>query len=417
MDIKERIALANETAVRNIVDSDPVWIDVMPAKDVINGLGDRTILHAGPYIEYADMVELHKRSMRNAAIIEGWAKDDNEADAMLRAGEIRLDAALNYNTVGAGIGVITPNLQIMVIEDRRTGIRCADIPTEGDMEGGFAAWGRYSPEIRDNLKYLNNEVYPYLSEYLKQSGGIAIKPILAESFQMGDEHHTRQDAAGALLAKKTVTDFAGMPWSQKTIRNVIHYITDTPRLFHPLGMGAARSAMLSNVGLEYSTIVTAFGGNGVEFGMKVAGLGDTWFKIPAPKLKGRYTSSLYTDADAVPWMGDSCVVECAGMGGLAIAASPMVARIQGKTLEEAIQQTRNMQKISAGRNPHFSIPTLGFDTLPVGIDIRLCLKEYIGPVLDGGNFHVNGGLIGAGFLEVPQPIFEDALVAFGNKYL
>lgn len=416
MDIKEKIAAANQQAVDNIVNSEPYWVDILPAKEVIKGLDGKIILHSGPYIEYNDMVDLHKRSMQNAALREGYAKTAEEADAMLKAGEIKLDAALNYNTLGNGAGVITPNLSMFVVEDRRTGLRAATIPMEGDCEGGLCGWGRFSPEIDKNLDYMRDDIFPYIKEYLHKIGGLAVKPILAEALNMGDEHHTRQDAAGMILAKKMTTGLVKMGWPQEVLENVIHYVVDTPRLFHSVGMGACRVAMLPNIGLEYSTVVTCFCGNGVEFGMKVAGLGDQWFKIPAPQLVGQYTSSKYSAKDAIPWFGDSCIVECAGLGGIATSAAPMVARIQGKSSRDAVQQTKNMQKICVGRNPNFTIANMEFDTLPVGIDIMRCLKNGIGPVLNGGNFHVDGGLIGAGFLEVPLELFQKGLKAFAEKY-
>ena len=99
-------------------------------------------------------------------------------------------------------------------------------------------------------------------------------------------------------------------------------------------------------------MVTAMGGNGKEFGIKVAGLPDQWFTAPAPMMKGRYTSTKYTEKDQLPWIGDSCVVETAGMGGIAAAASPIVCNLRGMTLQDAIAQTREMERICITRNPN-----------------------------------------------------------------
>ena len=61
MDIRERIAQANQQAVASIVDSDPCWIDIRPAGECVEGLEDHMILHSGPPVDYDDMVMLHKR--------------------------------------------------------------------------------------------------------------------------------------------------------------------------------------------------------------------------------------------------------------------------------------------------------------------------------------------------------------------
>ncbi len=416
MTIKEKIAAANQEAIDGIINSEPYWVDMKPAIECVDGLEDHMILHSGPPITYNEMVELHKRGMRNAALMEGWAKTNEEADEILSAGEIKLGSCLDYNTVGAGTGIVTKSLYMMVTEDRATGKRSANIPMEGDFEGGFAGWGRFSPELGENLKYLNREVFPYVSEMLQKRGGVAVKPILASGLQMGDEHHSRQDAAGMLLIQQIATDIAKMGFPQDRLEKVMHYCADTLRIFHPIGMGACRSAMLPNVGLPYSTMITAMGGNGVEFGIKVAALGDQWFTAPAMRLKGSMTSSKYKEEDSLPWMGDSCITECAGVGGMAAAASPVVSLLRGQKLNEAIGQTKQMTKICVGKNRNFPIPNLDYDFLPVGLDIRLILKTGIQPIMHGGNFHYDGGLIGAGTGEVPMECVKKAMRAFAEKY-
>ena len=79
MDIKEKIAQANEKTVHMLMDSDPVWVDMKPAIECVDGLEDHMILHSGPPIAYEDMTMLHKRGMVSAMLFEGWAKDEEEA--------------------------------------------------------------------------------------------------------------------------------------------------------------------------------------------------------------------------------------------------------------------------------------------------------------------------------------------------
>jgi hypothetical protein len=388
----------------------------LPAIDVIDGMEDYMIIHSGPPIDYDNMVMLHKRGMISACLFEGWARNEEEADKLVKSGKIKIVPALDKNTVGAGTGIITKSVALMVIEDRRTGIRVGTFPAEGPFQGGFCGWGLYSPEIAQNLKYMREELFPVLRQLLQRRGPLPVKPILAESMQMGDENHTRQTAAGLLFEHQIIPELVRMDIPNELKVKVMDYIVETPRFFHCYGQGASRAAMLSAVGMAYSTMVTAVCGNGVTFGIKVAGLGDQWFTAPAPMMKGRYTSSQYSIKDQLPWIGDSCVVECAGMGGMAAAASPIVCSLRGLKLKDAISLTKEMTKISITKNPNFPVPNLDFDFLPVGIDMFKVIETGICPEIHGGMFNYQGGLIGAGSARVPMECFEKAMEAYIEKY-
>jgi hypothetical protein len=110
------------------------------------------------------------------------------------------------------------------------------------------------------------------------------------------------------------------------------------------------------------------------------------------------------------------VTECAGLGGCAAAAAPLVLATRGETLADGIAQTREMEKISVKKNPHYPIPALDGDCLPVGIDARKVLLTGITPVLHGGLFKKDGGLLGPGAARIPMACFEKALAAFAKKY-
>jgi len=233
---------------------------------------------------------------------------------------------------------------------------------------------------------------------------------------MGDENHTRQTASDLLLEHELVPQLMQLDLPREQILASMKYLVDTPRFFHNLGQGASRAAMLANVGEAYSTMVTAACGNGVTFGIKIAGLGDQWFTAPSPMIVGKYNDPNASIADQIPWCGDSSVVECAGMGGIAGGASPIVCKLREMKLTDAIAQTREMEKICIARDPNYGIPNLDFDCLPVGIDARKVLQTGITPVLHGGIFNKDGGLLGAGAARIPLECFQKAMAAFAQKY-
>ena len=394
-----------------LMDSDPVWVDMKPAIECVDGLEDHMILHSGPNLP-EDATMLH--SAWSAVLFEVGRRDEEEAVKRLKAGEIKISSALDHNTVGAGTGIITKSVVLNVVEDRHNYTVAATFPAEGPFQGGFCGWGLYSGR-RTCATYARRLFR--MVEALHKLGGIPIKPILAESMQMGDENHTRQTACDYIYDRLMLPALFELDRPKKEIMKTVRYIVDTPRFFHCYGQAAARAALVAADGTEYSTMVTAVCGNGVEFGIKIASLPGQWFTAPAPMMKGRYTSSEFTEKDQLPWMGDSCVVECYGMGGFAAAASPIVCNLRGMTLKESIGQTKEMYRITMEKNYNFPIPNLDFDFLPVGIDIRKVLKEGVCPAIHGGMFNRVGGLIGAGMARVPMQCFEKALVAFGEKYL
>ena len=416
-ELAEKIDAANEEAADMVIQADPAWVDILPAGEVVEGLDDYTVTHSGPPIAFDDMVMLHQRGMVSACLFEGWAKTEEEALELIKSGKIKMISALDTNTVGAGTGVITKSVAMIVTKDRNSGKIAATFPAEGIVyQGGFCGWGLYSEGIAENLRHMREYLLPPMAEMVRRRGGLPTKPILAESMNMGDENHTRQSAADLLFEHQITLDMMQLDCPKEQLLASMKYIIETPRFFHCFGQGASRAAMLGNVGREYSTMVTAVCGNGVEFGIKIAALGDEWFTAPAPMMEGKYTSTKFTIDDQLPWCGDSCVVECAGLGGLAAAASPIVCNLRGMSLKDSIAQTREMEKICIKKNYNYPISNLDFDFLPVGIDMRKVLKTGISPIVHGGMFNKEGGLIGAGMARVPMECFEKAMRAFVAKY-
>ena len=413
----DKIQLANQAAADAIINADPVWEDVKPAGEVLEGMEDYTVTHSGPPIAYEDMVRLHQRGMVSACLFEGWAKTEAEALKLIESGKLKIMSALDTNTSGSGTGIVTKSVAMLVVRDRVSGKMAATFPAEGIVhQGGFCGWGLYTPAIAENLRVIREELMPPIMQALKNMGGVHLKPILAQSMQMGDENHTRQTVSDLLLEHELVPELMKLNLPKEQILASMDYLVGTPRFFHNLGQAAARAAMLSNVGRKYSTMVTAACGNGVTFGIKIAALGDRWFTAPSPMIRGKYNDPKASVDDQIPWCGDSSVVECAGMGGIAAAASPIVCKLRERTLQEAIAQTREMEQICIKKNPNYVIPNLDFDCLPVGIDAQKVVNTGITPCLHGGMFNKDGGLLGAGMARVPLECFKKAMTAFCEKY-
>ena len=181
----------------------PYWIDVVPAGDFL-GLADKTILHAGPPIEYGRMCAGHRRSMANACLFEGWAKTEDEAIRLLENGDVKCEAACDYATDGSGYGIITKSVPLLIVEDRDYGSRAGLFPAEGRFGGGFCGWGVYSAEVTANLVWMRDVLFKELVAVLKGAGGFPMKELFAEARRMGDELHSSQKAIDALITRADV---------------------------------------------------------------------------------------------------------------------------------------------------------------------------------------------------------------------
>jgi len=153
--------------------------------------------------------------------------------------------------------------------------------------------------------------------------------------------------------------------------------------------------------------------NGADFGIRVAGLGDRWFVAPVNTPDGLFFPG-FGPADANPDLGDSAIVETIGLGGMAMAASPAVARFVGAGgLDEALRVTDEMREITLAEHPHFRIPTQDDRGAPLGIDVRKVVETGITPLINTGiaGRRAGTGQIGAGVVRAPLGGFVAALEA------
>src|SRR6266516_3524017 len=114
-------------------------------------------------------------------------------------------------------------------------------------------------------------------------------------------------------------------------------------------MSPCKSMLDAAHGVAGSSMVTAMARNGVEFGIRVSGLGERWFTAPAPIVDGLYFSG-HGKKDAAPDLGDSAITETAGLGGFAMAAAPAIVKFVGGTSQDAVANTAAMHHIAVGQN-------------------------------------------------------------------
>ena len=84
---------ANAEALRRLLAAEPVLAGARPAGEVIPGLEDHVMLHAGPPIGWERMCGPMKSAVMGAAVFEGWAAGPEEAEDMAAAG-------IRYSSIG-----------------------------------------------------------------------------------------------------------------------------------------------------------------------------------------------------------------------------------------------------------------------------------------------------------------------------
>jgi hypothetical protein len=170
--------------------------------------------------------------------------------------------------------------------------------------------------------------------------------------------------------------------------------------------------------IDFCTLMIAMARNGTDIGIQVSSLRRKWFTSPATMVDGLYFPG-YSEKDACPDLGDSTISEVVGIGGFAMACSPAIVSFVGGTASDAIARTERMYEISAGVSKTFTIPFLNFKGSPTGVDIRKVVELNETPLINTGIAHKEAGVgqIGAGLTSAPLQMFQDALKAFGKKYL
>ena len=66
--LKEKIDTANRKVISHLQNSDPYWIGMKPAREVIPDIEDGMIFHSGPYIEWNRMHPSQQDGCINGAL-------------------------------------------------------------------------------------------------------------------------------------------------------------------------------------------------------------------------------------------------------------------------------------------------------------------------------------------------------------
>ena len=407
--VKKIIENANKEAMAKVQNSQPTLIGIGKAIDEIPGMHKKLILHAGPPITWEKMCGPMKGAVIGALIYEEMAKDENESVEL--ANEIEFEPTHDHSSVGPMAGIISPSMPVMIFENKMYGNRAYCTLNEG--LGKVLRYGSYSTEVIEKLRWMENGFAPVLKEALEIHGMVELKPIISQAILMGDECHNRNKAGTSLFIREMATSLMKTSFEEAEKIAAFEFINKNDHFFLNISMPACKCTMDSASNIKHSTLVVVQSRNGVEFGIRVSGLGDEWFVAPASFIDGLFFPGFSKD-DANPDVGDSCITETAGLGGFAMATAPAIVQFVGGSPEDALNYTREMYEITLGENNAYKIPSLNFRGTPTGIDLQMVIETGILPLINTGIAHKDAGIgqIGAGIVRPPMRCYESAIETF-----
>lgn len=401
---------ANALAAQRLKEGHPVWCDMGLAGEVIPDMTATTILHAGPPIAYEQMCGPMRGAVVGALLFEELAKDEQEADALARSGEITFSPCHSHGAVGPMAGVISASMPVHIVRNEAFGNLSFAGVNEG--LGKVLRFGAYDGEVIHRLRFIRDILYPVLRTVVRQSGGIDLKNLTAQGLHMGDECHNRNKAATSLLIRELLPFFRSGELDPREAGRTLDFINGNDHYFLNLSMAACKSILDAIDGLEHCTLLTAMARNGVEFGIRIAGL-PGWYTGPAMMVEGLLFPG-FEEKDANPDLGDSAITETCGIGGFAMAAAPAIVQFVGGCVDDALAYSRQMFEITETENPSYTLPPLDFRGSALGIDLRKVLATGILPVINTGIAHRQAGVgqVGAGVVHPHQECFQKAILAF-----
>jgi hypothetical protein len=398
-----------------MMEARPVLVGLAKAREVVPGMRENLLLHAGPPITWERASGPMRGALIGALIFEGRAGDEKEATRLLESGEIVFEPCHHHQAVGPMSGVISPSMSVYIIENKTHGNMSYSNLNEG--YGKVLRYGAFSEDVQQRLRWMEDVMAPVLANAIQASEGMDIRALLAEAMHMADEGHNRNKAGSILFTKNLAPYIVKVAKDSNTAADILRFLGDNAlSVLNPV-MAACKAMADVAHGIEGSTIVSTMARNGTDFGIRVSGLGDRWFTAPAPPVEGLWFPG-FTQEDANPDLGDSTITETAGIGGFAMAAAPAIVRFVGGTPRDATNATLEMYEICYAEHKYFTIPTLDFRGTPTGIDIRKVIETGITPRVNTGVAHKEAGIgqIGAGLVRPPMSLFEEALAAFADRY-
>ena len=113
-------------------------------------------------------------AMIGAMLLEGWAKDEIEAENLGAGGKITFEPCHHHSAVGPMAGVISPSMPVNIIENQAPSELGGGNRSYSNMNEGLGKvlrYGAYSPDVLSRLRWMADELAPAMRKTLKAMEG------------------------------------------------------------------------------------------------------------------------------------------------------------------------------------------------------------------------------------------------------
>ncbi len=369
---------------QNLIAVSPTLGRILPLTEAVTDISDNTLFHAGPpFANISKIPEPMRNSIAAAALHEGWIEDKQDLDYALRSSAIRLQAAQDIGLVTPLAFVVGPSAYCLEVYDAASpGNRKFSPLNDGPMPDALR-FGTCRDGGRRLLTKLTDEIGPEYAERARV--GTPLLPLIDYGLENGDDLHGHV----AATQSKIITLFDDGLSDDATT-----YMEDANQFVLNVIMATSALMIGGGAGLADSQLVVAAGGNGVDFGYKLASSPDEWIVKPAnppigPKFPG------HDGSVALPAVGDSAVVDALGFGAACLRLCPTLESAFGSYISpEFLKESAHNSYVG----PH---PSITNQTVNVGLDMaasKSCLGITLGMVGADGT----QGLIGRGVASWPD---------------
>jgi len=383
----------NDMGIAAILSSEPSWIGVSTAANLIK-LPDMTVLHAG-----SPLINPHKPPLAilNSTILtciyEGWAKNEEDAENLIKSGAIDLKPSHDYRVSIPLAAVVSRSTPLTVIQVDKNSKQL----WYGFLGSGLGPQMRFGTRdlaVIERLSYRDSILVPGFQELLK-NGPVDLLSVARAALNEGDDLHNRLSSATLILHSILLS----RKLESKNISDTLNTILETPTYFLSQWIPACAAMLDKANGIQGSSIITNITGNGSESAIQISGIPNRWITSKAFTIKGPAIKTGPVIIDFPPHIGDSGIIDAYGLGGQALHRSPTLKAALAPWLKSDNDQ--RSQSILMSQN-------IIIDTA-VGIDIKKIVGTGNVPLVSTGMVAPNGsGLLGRGIGVMPIEIFEQA---------
>ena len=253
------IDAANAQALERVFASRPFLTGVRLARELLPQVGEYTVFHAGPPLEWEAMCGPLRGAILCALQYEGWASDDATGQSLIEADRITFLPCHSASAVGPMTGLITPSMPLMVVENREFG-NCAYV-TLNEGLGKVLRFGANDESVLQRLHWLKQVAAPALDAALQHASGLDLRVMMAQALMMGDEMHQRNVAATSLLARSLMPHLVRAAPIPEHLGEITDYLTGNDQFFLNVAMAAAKATMDAAAEIAGCTLVTAMSRN------------------------------------------------------------------------------------------------------------------------------------------------------------